>query len=132
MRKYSSEIEPRHKSASTDKPRILGKVLKMPYCMCVFLLIREQKTKKLLKKSVYRHLKREINHPKSLFSQNLHFTCSKIKKSALLWIVVHLRNMKATSTTWPIKRSLLRSLGGCSPSWQRALLPGSSLLLILS
>lgn len=100
--------------------------------MWLFLLICEQKTKKWLKKSVYRHLKGEINDPKTPFSENLPFTLSKIKKLTLLWIVVQVRNTKATSTTWPIKKSLQRSLRGCSPSWQRPLLPGSSLLLNLS
>ena len=40
--------------------------------------------------------------------------------------------MKATSATWPMKRSLQWSLGSCSPSWKRPLLPSNSLLLNLS
>lgn len=62
------------------------------------------------------------------FSEKLRFTLSKIKKSALLWNAAKARNTKASGTTWPVKRSLQRSLSGCSPSWQWPLLPSSFLL----
>lgn len=57
--------------------------VKMLYCMWLLVLICEQKTKKLLKKSVYRHLKGERNYSKTLFSANLPFTLSKLISIAL-------------------------------------------------
>lgn len=84
------------------KPRLLEGVVKMPCWMWLFLLICGQKIKNWIKKSVYRNWEGEMNEPKPLFSENLPFPFSKVRSSTLLllWNVMKVRNMKASSTTW--------------------------------